>query len=345
MISTLNEKNMRGGNFMCTSFTVSVKDQQHYLSRTMDFSFLLEGQPIFMPRGFEWSSFNGEVHQNAYAFVGTGKKLEDYIFADGVNEKGVVAAELYYPNEADYATDSVAGQKNLAPHQFIMWLLGENSSIAEIKEKIGTITLVDCPVALLGITVPLHFIVTDSSGETITIETNQKQLILKDNPIGVMANSPNLEWHLQNLNQYASIKPTNNPSQKLGPLTLTPFGQGSGTFGLPGSYVSTDRFVRAAFLKYNMVTSTTMEETVNNIFHVLDSVTIPKGIDIKPDGEIDFTQYRVVMDSISSSYFLQLYESNRVYSVKIDAELLTNTAPIVYPVSKDMLFEKLEQSN
>lgn len=318
---------------MCTSFTIS-NDTQNFLSRTMDFAFVLDGQPVFMPRGFEWETFNGEKHQNNYAFVGTGRKLQEYLFADGVNEKGLAIAELYYANEAEYVKETNPDKENLAPHEFVMWVLGENTSVEEVMDKLANIQLVDHPVDLLGITVPLHFILTDATGATVCIETNDQKLTMKHNPIGVMANSPNLEWHLQNLSNYIDVQPNNVAPQKMGEMVIKPIGQGSGSLALPGSYVSNHRFVRTAFLKKHMVTSEDITETVNEIFHVLDSVNIPKGIDLHDNGAMDYTQYKAAMDTRSLSYYLNLYENNEIYTVTLTPELLAKTEPVIFPVDR-----------
>ncbi|MFQ7654661.1 MAG: linear amide C-N hydrolase [Enterococcus gallinarum] len=86
---------------MCTSFTLTAHGQT-FFARTMDFAFLLDGEPIVMPRGYQWSLQLGGQVTNTYGFVGTGKQLEEFLFIDGVNEKGLTIAELYFSNEAVY---------------------------------------------------------------------------------------------------------------------------------------------------------------------------------------------------------------------------------------------------
>lgn len=82
------------------------------------------------------------------------------------------------------------------------------------------------------------------------IETENKELVIKKNPVGVMTNSPKFEWPLTNLNNFISLKPTNVKNRQIAELTLRPFGQGSGTFGLPGGFTSSERFVRTVYMKY-----------------------------------------------------------------------------------------------
>ena len=59
-------------------------------------------------------------------------------------------------------------------------------------------------------------------------------LQLMDNDIGVLSNSPDFTWHMTNLRNYMNVSPRQNPEEAWNNVTLTPSGQGAGTFGLPG---------------------------------------------------------------------------------------------------------------
>lgn len=148
---------------MCTSLTYTTTDGYHFLARNMDFGFQLDGRPTIIPRNYEWQRQLGGSQKFRYGFVGTGRDLNGYILADGVNEKGVAIAELYFLNEAEYQTESLEGKLNLAPHEFIMWVLGEIADIAELKIRIQEVNIVHAEINLLGTAAPLHFIVTDRS--------------------------------------------------------------------------------------------------------------------------------------------------------------------------------------
>lgn len=317
---------------MCTSLTFESTQKNHFLARTMDFGFELDGRPIAMPRNHAWTTHFGQKQQSPYGFVGTGRKLEEYFFADGVNEKGLSIAELYFLDEAKYVPEPVENKLNLAPHEFILWVLGEIATIDELKQRIDEIVLVNAPVSLLGITVPLHFIITDRTGKSVVVETNSGAIEIKDNPIGVMTNSPEFEWHLKNLNNYIFIKPTNNPATSIDGYELKPFGQGSGTFGLPGGYTSPERFARTVYTRHLTEKGQTTGDAVNAVFHILDNVTIPKGVNIKNDGSVDYTQYRAIMDVDDLVYYLNPYSTQDVFSVTLTEELLTASEPTEFGI-------------
>lgn len=311
---------------MCTSLTLTSHAEHHFLARTMDFGFQLDGRPIVIPRNYEWKSQQG-IQKTKYGFAGTGRNLEEYFLAEGVNEKGFAVAELYFPNEAKYNTTTQKEKVNLAPHEFIMWLLGQIGSISELRERITEINLVEEAIPMLGFIPPLHFIVTDKTGETVVLESDSGEMVVKSNPVGVMTNSPDLSWHLKNLNNYLNIQPTNFPAKKIDEYVIQPFGQGSGTFGLPGGYTSPERFARATFLRALTDTGETIEEGVNAIFKILNNVTIPKGVDIKDDGSSDYTQYRAALDVTELTYYFNPYESPEVFKLTLDETLLAKKEP------------------
>ncbi len=77
-------------------------------------------------------------------------------------------------------------------------------------------------------------------------------MVIKDNPIGVLTNHPDLDWHYSNLRQYINISPYPATAKLLEGVTIEPLGNEAGTFGLPGGFTSTERFVRMAFMKANI---------------------------------------------------------------------------------------------
>ena len=47
--------------------------------------------------------------------------------------------------------------------------------------------------------------------------------------MGVMANSPDFQWHMTNLRSYMDVSTTQQKEAQWGSVTLTPFGQAGGT--------------------------------------------------------------------------------------------------------------------
>lgn len=177
---------------MCTSFTLQDADTT-IVARTMDFGFELDGRPVVFPKNYLFHTQLGHEISFPYGFMGTGNPKMGDLLADGINEHGVTVMELYFPNEAIYADQPDPQKTNLAPHEFLMWVLGTIDSVATLRQKLDQIQLVALKNPILQVVLPLHFIVSDETGDTIVLESSASGLHLKENPVRVMTNSPELE--------------------------------------------------------------------------------------------------------------------------------------------------------
>ena len=163
-----------------------------------------------MPRGQE-SAINdrGDKISTKYSYAGFSMSVTDTpIFVDGINEHGLMGCLLYYPRFAHYG-DYVDGKLNLNPIYFMTHMLGNFTDINDLLNNIGNVNLINEKVA--GGDAPVHFIVSDRSGETIIIEPDQSGLTIHRNTIGVMTNSPNYDWHVQNLRNYIGMQTMARP--------------------------------------------------------------------------------------------------------------------------------------
>jgi len=317
---------------MCTSLTYENSRGDQFLARTMDFAFELGGQPIFMPRNQQIQGDAG-AFTTKYGFVGAGRNLSHYMFVDGVNEYGLGAAALYFSQYAKYEATAPADNLGLAPHDVTAWALGNAKSVADLRELVKHVQILDIPVALLGITVPLHFIFSDPTGDTAVLEATSHDLHLIDDPVGVMANSPQLSWHLQNLSTYGTLQAAERPLHDYEGFELVTQGPGTGALGLPGDYTSPSRFVRTVYNKHYSIKTADTPNTLNLLQHLLDSVTIPKGVKLKADGNSDYTQYRAYANLTERSYFMEPYDNLELQGVKITDEMLNDwDTPVEYPL-------------
>ena len=116
--------------------------------------------------------------------------------------------------------------------------------------------------------------------------------------------------------------------KKINGYEIKPFGQGSGTYGLPGGYTSPERFVRTVYLRALIESGETVDDSLNAMFKILDNVTIPKGVNIKNDGSIDYTQYRAVFDVSNGTYYFNPYETQEIFELTLTEELLTKDGPV-----------------
>lgn len=310
---------------MCTSLSLGALDGSKFLARTMDFAFELNGQPIFLPENYKWiSSFDQKAYTTDYAIMGTGAKYgNNYMVADGFNEYGLSAAELYFANAAKYDEQPTEGKMNLVAEEFILWALGNNKNIEELRQNLQDVRLIESDAGVMGENQPLHFIFSDATGATYILEPEGNGLVLEEDKVGVMTNTPDYDWHKMNLSNYLGTQTTGFDAKKFGDEEVIPQGS-NGTFRLPGGFTAVDRFVRTAFIRNVTETPKDAKQAVNTILHMLDSVTIPRGVNIKEDGKPSYTQYQTVLDLTNKVMYFVPYGNRTVYATKMTDDLIKN---------------------
>lgn len=221
------------------------------------------------------------------------------------------------------------------------WILGNAVDCGDLANQLKDINIVDAPIKALGKTTPLHWIISDRSGECYVLEVQKDGVKYIKNPVGVMTNSPDFDWHMKNLSNYTELKPSPHPARSYNGYTITSFGPGSGALGMPGDYTSVSRFIRTVFMReYSDQVST--DQTVNELSHILNSVEIPKGVKLKQDGSKDYTQYRGYMDTQNTTYYMQPYGNQTIYRVALSEDLLNKPQPTEFPIHNEQQYESLD---
>lgn len=325
---------------MCTGFSFFTKKKHHYLARTMDFAFEFNGIPTVVPRHYNYQFDLESEMRLEYGFVGTNLKVGRYRFGDGINEQGVAISNHYFTGEASYSSHRRYGYLNLAPEEFIVWVLGFIKNVDELKQKVKTINIMNEKNTTLNVVPPLHFIITDNSGHTVAVEPHNGILIVKDNHVKVLTNAPKLEWHVENLRNYAFLQPEKSANQLVGKVLVRSMGCEAGTNGLPGGYTSTERFVRATYLRHHLQSADDEDINLMNCFKILDSVSIPQGA-VLDAGETHYTQYQLVMDSKDKTYYIKPYFSNQLFKVQLTEEVLTKDEMTFLPINSKLMMSEL----
>ena len=153
------------------------------------------------------------------------------------------------------------------------------ATLDEVRNNLANVVI--APTVIQGwgdVSSPFHYIVYDKSGQSIVIEPINGKLIVHDNPIGVLTNSPSFDWHMTNLRNYIHLTPNNSAPMKLEDIVLSPIRQGSGMMGLPGDFTPPSRFVRAAAFAAAAIPVENANEAVFQAFHFLNQFDIPKGV-------------------------------------------------------------------
>lgn len=315
---------------MCTAMTLQTQRGELFFGRTMDFSYPLDPSVYTVPRNYAWTNAmkTGRI-QNRYAYIGTGQEIPALTVADGVNEQGLAAAALYFPGFAAFdKPEQSKGAPQLAAVEVVGFLLGVCASVDEAARTLLSVRIVGLPDAVTGTVAPLHWIVCDRSGKCITVEQTETGLQIIPNPVGVLSNSPGFDWHLQNLRNYTMAAPEQEASVQWDGTTLTPFGQGAGTSALPGGYTPPARFVRTVFQKTHVRVPKTGPEAVVTGFHILEGVSIPRGVVRTILNADDYTQYMVFMNTVTGEYFVRTYDNSQVRTAALTEAAASAAAPV-----------------
>ena len=155
---------------------------------------------------------------------------------------------------------------------------------------------------------PLHYVVTDSAGDSIVIEYVGGKLNLYDNKIGVMTNSPTYDWHLMNLRNYAELTPyAPGPGKyEINGVNVSPFGSGAGMVGLPGDFTSPSRFIRAFEFTQTSLPFDDVDSAINQAQRILNNFDYPKGFErtgTPQKFELGYTQWSTIGDLKNRRYY------------------------------------------
>jgi choloylglycine hydrolase len=266
----------------CTGIRLIAKDGSVVVARTLEFGADLQSKVGVFPAG---TTITGQLPNNAtgmsfktkYGIVGA-NAFGLAMTVDGLNDQGLYIGEFFFPGSAGYATVTPDNSSRaMAGYQYSMWILGNFSTVAEVKANYDKVVLAATVVPQLGMAPPVHFRIVDKTGASVVVEPLGGKLVIYDDPFGVLTNSPTFDWHMTNLNNYAGLSAMITPSKTVMGYTLPGFGQGSGFYGMPGDFTPPSRFVRAVAFEAAAVQPPAASDAVQQVFHILNNFDIPVG--------------------------------------------------------------------
>ena len=170
-------------------------------------------------------------------------------------------------------------------------------------------------------------------GNSVVLEpTNNGRFRVFDNNVGIMANSSTFDWHMTNLANYIQVQGFNKKPNNLKDKTvIKQISNGTGLLGLPGDYTLPSRFVRAAYLR-NFVGEVSDEEAPAQLFSILNSVWVPKGVmrfAIDKD-DSDFSSYMCAYDQTLVKLYLCVF--NHIDTMEFSLENVRENELVTYSV-------------
>ena len=307
---------------MCTAITFKTND--FYFGRNLDLEHSYNERVVITPRKFPLKMRCVEPLKTHYALIGMATIIENYpLYFEATNEKGLSMAGLNFPGNADYKPFS-DNLKNITPFELIPYILGKCKDIKEAERELNDINLVninfngDLPLS------PLHWIISDKT-KSLTIESVKTGFKIYENPVGVLTNNPTFPYHLMNLNNYMSLHEGASENNLSENIEFKNYSLGLGALGLPGDYSSASRFIKATFVKYKSKLGKGEGESVNQFFHILDSVAMPKGCVLVRKGEYEYTRYSSCCNADKGIYYYKTYEDFNIKKIEINSfDLNTN---------------------
>ncbi len=300
---------------MCTAITFKAKD--HYFGRNLDLDRSYGEEVCIMPRNYPLTFRTMGKMNNHYAMIGMATVVNGIpLFYEATNEHGLSVAGLNFPGNAYYAP-IYKGKDNIAPFEFIPWLLGQCKTIKETELLLSKINLADISFSDRLPPSPLHWIIADKDS-CIVCEFMKDGLHIYKNPVGVLTNNPPFEYHIKNLEKYKKLRNDNKEIQLNETDDYTSYCQGLGAVGLPGDVSSMSRFVRIAFNKEHAFRPEDEKSAVSQFFHLLTSVEFIKGACVTDDGHFDITGYSACINTDKCLYYYTTYGNRRITCIDMN---------------------------
>ena len=316
---------------MCTAVTYYTKD--HYFGRNLDLEYSYKETVTITPRNYEFKFRQVEEIKNHYAMIGMAYVANNYpLYYDAINEKGLGMAGLNFPGNADYK-EIEEGKANIAPFEFIPYVLAQCSNVDEAKNLLKNINIAKINFSDELPASPLHWIISDKE-KSITVESVKDGLKVYDNPVGVLTNNPTFDIHMFNLNNYMALsteQPENNFSKA---LNLDKYSRGMGGLGLPGDLSSASRFIKATFTRMNSKSGNSESESISQFFHILGSVYQQRGLVHMGEGKYEITIYSSCCNLDKGIYYYITYENTQVTGVDMYKENLDSNDLVNYDLIK-----------
>jgi choloylglycine hydrolase len=323
--------------YACTGITLKAQDGAVVYGRTVEWgAFDLNSRVWITPRGHEFTGNTPDgkpgLRWKAKYGMTAIDALEKDLAVDGMNEAGLAVGTFYLPGYASYQEyDPAQASRTVGPTDVAHLLLSTCAGVDDVRKTLQEVHVVPVVEKALGFAAPVHWIATEPSGKAIVIEYLEGELKIFDAPLGVVTNSPSYDWHMTNLRNYINLSPVALPGKKIEDLEFRPLGAGSGMIGLPGDFTPPSRFVRAVAFSKTARPTANGEETVYEVFRILDNFNVPLGAAEGSEHEQDTSGMRSstiwasVADTKNKVIYYHTQHNRRVRMVdlgKIDFESL-----------------------
>lgn len=326
---------------MCTVATYATKN--HYFGRNLDYELSYGENTVIIPRNFPFHFREAGMLNSHYAIIGVahlaevpsanlvaGQPQTYPLLYDAINEKGLGVAGLNFVGNAVY-NDHVDGKDNIAQFEFLPWILGRCSTVAETKTLLSRLNFRNFGFSDQFPPSELHWMIYDGKDD-IVVESVADGLKIYDNPTGVLTNNPPFDKQLFSLNNYRHLM-AQNPDNTFSPdIPLNAYSRGMGAIGLPGDLSSQSRFVKAAFTRAHSLSADDELSSVSQFFHILHSVDQQNGCCDLGDNKYERTIYSSCYSLEERIFYYTTYNNHQITATKMDSVNLDGTDLTSFPM-------------
>ena len=313
---------------MCTA--ICYRKNASYFGRNFDFDIGYGERVVITPRNYAIKMRCEKDITSHYAMIGMACVVDDFpLYFEATNEKGLSMAGLNFPENAVYY-DFAEGKYNVTPFELVPWILAQCSCIDEAKALLGKINLVNVDFSEQLPLSPLHWMISDNKF-SLVVEPLEEGLKIYDDPFEVLTNNPPFEYHYTNVSNYMGLCIGHATSQFRESIPLKNYSLGMGALGLPGDFSSTSRFIRALFVKENSVSEDNEASNVNQFFHILNAVAMPKGCVLATE-DFEYTLYSSCCNADRGIYYYTTYNNLEITAVNMHDVDLSSANLYVYGV-------------
>ena len=313
---------------MCTA--ICYRSNDSYFGRNLDLDRGYGEGVVITPRNYEIKMRCENSIRSHYAMSGMAAVVDDFpLYYEATNEKGLSMAGLNFPENAVYYSFA-DGKENVTPFELTPWVLARCACIDEAKAFLEKINLVNINFSEQLPLSPLHWMISDKKC-SIVVESLKDGLKIYDDPFEVLTNNPPFEYHYTNVSNYMGLSTGHAISQFEERIPMKNYCLGMGALGLPGDYSSASRFIKALFVKENSMSERNEKSNVNQFFHILNSVAMPKGC-VQAAHGFEYTRYSSCCNADMGVYYYTTYDEIEIRAINMHDVDLNQSCLYTYGV-------------
>lgn len=328
---------------MCTSLIYEDRNGGQYVGRTLELDVDEPYVIAYVPVGQDFSS-EVEGHErfeftSKYPFLAVSSPARmptpaepigprDLAVVEGLNRAGVSCSVLAYPTSGGEDRKSEMTTTLLQATDVGSWILSSFATVDEVRAGLERQPVFLTRIAMIGdLQFPFHIAVHDKLGKSIVIEWQKGVQSVYDNPVGVMTNGPDFQWHLTNLGNWTHLTNVDASSSRFGSLDVHQPDSGIATATLPGSNTSVGRFVRALFYAKFTEKAADSETAMLTLSRIMNNFDRPRGatVDLAAGAEgasfqgesrgdesappTEYTSWTNLSDLANSRFLLRTYDT------------------------------------